>query len=150
MYVLVGLPGSGKSTFIDGSFHDEQPDVLVFDDYQSNAIANQPDPQWSRNRSPAIEALRAGQSVLISDVNYCRKPALDRVVSLMRDDVPGIDIELMYFANDPSSAEHNVRLRGRDELQRELKLIEALSKEYLPPEVAMPIVRGTAPLDERA
>ena len=143
LYVLIGLPGSGKSTFLRRIFHDERPDVLILDDYQANAIASQPDPQWSRNRPAAVEALRSGQPVLISDVTYCSRPALDRVTALMREEVPGIDIQLIYFANDPTSAEHNVRLRGRDGLERELELIEALSKNYQPPEDAMPIIRGT-------
>lgn len=63
----------------------------------------------------------------------------------MREDVPGIDVELIYFANDPSSAGHNVRLRGREGWSRELELIADLSKDYQPPEDAMPIIRGTPP-----
>jgi predicted kinase len=138
------LPGSGKTTFIRESFQVEHPEVLIFDDYQANAVASQPDPQWSRNRSAAVEALRAGRSVLITDVSYCRRLALDRVRSLMREEVPGVDIEIIYFANDPSSAEHNVRIRSREGLIRELELIVDLSTDYEPGVDAMPIVRGTS------
>lgn len=143
LHVLIGLPGSGKTTFLKQRFQIEHPEVIVFDDYQANAIVDLPDPQWSRNRADAIEALRSGRDVLVSDVNYCRSAVLERLVDLMRIDVPGVEVELIYFANDPASAIHNVRLRGREGHLREIELIRDLSKGYAPPRDAMQIVRGT-------
>lgn len=147
LFVLVGLPGSGKSTYLQGPFQVDHQDVLVLDDYQAHAVANSPDPQWSRNRRAAIDALRDGQSVIISDIAYCHPAALEQIVDLMKRDMPGIDIELIYFANDPCSAKHNVRLRGRQNVDRELGLIEVLSLDYRPPDDAIPIIKGSTPSD---
>jgi hypothetical protein len=144
LYVLIGLPGSGKTTFLQERFRVDHPEVLVLDDYQANAIADHPDPSWSRNRATAVAALKNGQAILISDVTYCRPTTLERQIRLMQEDVPGIDIELIHFSNDPVSAEHNLRLRAREQVVRELRLIHDLSKGYLPPADAMPIVRGTS------
>ncbi|CUR54377.1 AAA family ATPase [Nocardioides sp.] len=138
LHVLIGLPGSGKSTFLRERFQVSHPEVAIFDDYQAHAIADQSDPQWSRNRPSAIETLRGGTPVLVSDISYCRASAIDRLVSLMRQDVPGVEIDLIYFANDPEAAAHNVRLRGRDQCEREIQLIREFSADYRPPASAMP------------
>lgn len=74
--------------------------MLILDDYQANAIANLPDPQWSRNRTAAVAAMQDGRSVLVSDISYCRPDVHARLLELMRQDVPGVDIESMYFEND--------------------------------------------------
>ncbi|MXG92061.1 AAA family ATPase [Nocardioides flavescens] len=150
LFAPVGLPGSGKSTYLQTHFDVERQDVLVLDDHQANAIANSPDPQWSRGRGAATDALRDGRSVVISDVAYCHAAALERLVDVMKQDVPGVDVEVTYFANDPCGAKHNVRLGGRRTMDRELGLIDLLSPDYRPPDDAMPIVRGSAPSAEGA
>jgi hypothetical protein len=67
---------------------------------------------------------------------------MGRLLEQMCDDLPGLVVEVLGFENDPESAAHNVRLRGRDSVERELKLIDQLSEVYVPPTDAMPITRG--------
>jgi len=138
LHILIGLPGSGKTTWME-AYGAENPDHLLVDDYQKEAIAHCSDPQWSRHFGSVVEALETGREVLVSDIAFCQSSSLHNFVLLMKGRANDPPIVLHYFENNPQACKANVKARGRDGWMAEAAKVDELSSQYDPPSDAMPV-----------
>ena len=138
---LVGLPGSGKSSFL------KQRAEVVFDDFHAGAFRDSPAFTASRCYLPLRDALQRGDDCIVADIAFCtveRLQAAHNGVRLLREGL-GIDLNIahLYFANDANACRHNVVHRFSREPRRdylaELRNIDELGKFYHPPTNCMPV-----------
>jgi hypothetical protein len=139
--ILVGLPGSGKTTFL------KQRAEKAFDEFHGGAFRDSPAFTASRCYQELKDELHSGRDCIISDIAYCasdRLRAAENGLNLLAHEL-GIELEIrhLYFANDADACRHNVihrfsREPGRDYLG-ELRNIDAFSKSYDPPSSCIPV-----------
>ncbi len=103
---LVGLPGSGKSSFL------KQRAEVVFDDFHAGAFRDSPAFTASRCYLPLRDALQRGDDCIVADIAFCtveRLQAAHNGVHLLGEGL-GIDLKIahFYFANDANACRHNV------------------------------------------
>ena|SRR5260370_41561893 len=129
LIVVVGLPGSGKTTIMK-SLKQAGRVNEIFDDYQAGTTGDVKDPRSSRYYSSLLAALRAGKAAAVSDVRYCVHAELHRFLAAVLAEIPEVELELYYFENDPEQCRKNIIKRERhiETVERELKLV----KEYAP------------------
>ena len=146
--IVIGLPGSGKTTYLVSNFQ-KLPGTLVCDDFHAQADSNSEDLERSRHFEEMKKALATGRSVVIADIAYCSTRRLDKVESQIKELAGqlGIDfgIKRLYFENDPTSCRRNLVKRRRGESQKlELSLLGGLSRIYVIPPGAevLPVVVG--------
>lgn len=133
--VIVGLPGSGKSTLME-ELRDSHPG-RPGDDFMIGVQG--PDEEKSISDSPRyhelIEDLRESKSCAISDIIFCRKAFRQAIARTVRETLPEISLRWIFFENDPAQCLENIRRRGKD-ASREEEYLNKLSPEYeVPPEV---------------
>jgi len=145
--ILIGLPGSGKSTYLAQHLSD-YPDS-AFDDFHGGSSDNSTAFKKSRHYDSLCRKLRDGKNCIISDIEYCRANRLADAEEGLRaaagDLGIGIEIKRLYFANDPDACRHNVVHRfgctGRRDYIAELSKIDDLSSSYqCPSDGCIPVV----------
>lgn len=88
--LIVGLPGSGKSHYATTRLRD----VEYFHDIRHPAYANDD----SRNVHGVINWLLEGGDCVAEDVSFCVPEAREELLAEIRERVPGVEIEVIYFA----------------------------------------------------
>lgn len=134
--IVTGLPGSGKTRLLARS---AVPGVLIVDDIKR------------RPRVPAIgfvgvrgfwrvvaHALRGGVA-MIADVDFCRSPARRDAERWLRLLAPGVDVQWVFFRNDPSRCRRNVLRRDASARREALRRIEDYAAAYRPPHPVRPV-----------
>jgi hypothetical protein len=128
--VLIGLPGSGKTTYIDNHFKD----VRIFDDFQKDAKDNSSVFEKSRNYLPLVKAFIDGKDCVIADIAFCDPKNLTIVAESLKEIADvfelNIKVDYLFFKNDPQKCKINATDRGRFKHPDELKKIDELSKIY--------------------
>jgi len=128
--VIVGLPGAGKTTYIEANFRDAK----IFDDFHKGAKDDSPLFEKSKNYLPLIKALIEGNDCVISDVEFCRQNNLEIVIKNLEEIATAFDLniktELLAFENNPEKCKINAVARGRAHHPAELKKIDDLAKIY--------------------
>ncbi len=128
--VVVGLPGSGKSTYIK-SLVETNPQLSVYDDYQGEAYDNDHDPRLSKHFGSLASDLKQAKHVVVSDIRYCVPYELNSFLAAILSVVPNVRIELKYFENNPKACRQNILARNREErVDKELELLDKLSDSY--------------------
>ena len=134
--IIVGLPASGKTTYIENHLKGAK----VFDDFHKDAKNNSPFFEMSINYLPLIRALLNGGKCVIADVEFCRPGNLDIVVQKLKEIEVifnlNIEIDHLFFENDAKKCKINALERGRAHHPEELAKIEELTKIYRIPEGA--------------
>lgn len=131
--IIVGLPGSGKSTYIK-ALVEADSHLSVYDDYQGEAYDNDSDPRLSKHFGPLVSDLKRAKSVVVSDIRYCVPHELNVFLGAVLSVAPDVRIELKYFENNPEACEKNILARNReDRVEKELELLEKLSSGYVVP-----------------
>jgi hypothetical protein len=133
---LVGLPGSGKTTFVQEF---AKRGGTCFDDYKSRANHNSSRFDDSRYFAELVTSLAASRDCVISDIDFCRAEARNEAVTLLHRHVPGVEVEWRCYENAPDQCRLNVLQRSRNSLQSDLQAIEKYAKVYAYPNGCTPI-----------
>jgi hypothetical protein len=139
--LIAGLPGSGKTTHLCQMLQDGW---LPFDDYKAEAFEDCSKFGSSRKFLPLISALRSGLRCAVADIDFCRTESRDEAESLLSATVPGLKLRWLFFENDSSACEANIRSRDRRQLQIELGNLHRYSNSFEIPQGAevLPVSRN--------
>ncbi len=141
--LIIGLPGSGKSTYIE-QHQNVFNDFVICDDYHKSALQKSRAFKDSVYYADVRNALILGKSVVMADIAWCKSERLDMVISGLRGLLKELKInpllEFLYFENNPEVCKRNAIHRGRKErIDRELEFIDEISKQYRIPNDIVPI-----------
>jgi RNase adaptor protein for sRNA GlmZ degradation len=125
--LLAGLPGSGKSTYLK-KLKDEG--WLDFDDFKAGAIGNSSAFRNSALFEKLLLALRSGNSCVVADIDFCKSASRAEAETVLLDEIPGVEIRWLFFANDEPACEENVRRRNSKSLGTNLKKLREYSAVY--------------------
>jgi tRNA splicing ligase len=145
--LIAGLPGCGKTTYLCQMFKDGW---LVFDDYKALAFRDCSKFRDSRKFRALVSALRDEVRCVVADINFCKEESRQEAESDLLTEIPDVMFSWLFFENDPSACETNIRSRNRPCLQRELGYLREYSASYHVPQgaVVIPVwqksLQGTA------
>ena len=111
---IIGLPGSGKSTLIEHYKSHPFIDYKIYDDWMTwtwddkgkEFIADV-------NYEELLETLTQGNSTIISGIEFCNNEFLHKSEYYLKSQFPNITIKRVYFENNPSKSESNIRYRDK-------------------------------------
>ena len=131
--IVVGLPGSGKTTYLEKKLESGEIDAF-YDDYQKGAPEDdKSNPEKSPNFRALSSDIEAGRRVALADIRYCVPEELDIIQAVVKQEWPELVIVTRFFENNIEACKHNVRLRARpDYVDAELQFIDEHSPEYKP------------------
>ncbi len=125
--LIAGLPGCGKTRYLSELCRDGW---LVFDNFKAHAFDDCSAFRKSRNFPALILALRNGVKCVAGDIDFCRTESRAEAESVLRAEVPGVEIGWRYFANGKKACKANIISRNRPSLNEELKTLDDLSACY--------------------
>lgn len=114
--IVVGLPGSGKTTYMSQSNFN---DYIKFD----NIFAH-PD-----GTSKFLETVNDGKSAIVSDIQFCKSSTLQKFISKIPE---GIVVNYHYFSNNPAQCKKNAITRNGRHLVQQLDFIDSHTANYNP------------------
>lgn len=118
---VAGLPGSGKSTYLNRL----SKDWVVLDNMNTD---------WDGSIQRIKDAWNAKQRVAVSDIMFTLDDWRRKLFNALHK-----PIRWVYFENNPEQCRKNCEFRGRKSLARELEMIQWLSPNYDPPIEALPV-----------
>ena len=125
--LLVGLPGSGKTTIgtqLTNKYKLEQKDVVFIDDI-GKITGNAEELLIEIDKKNTYDVL------IISDVFFCQKEILKKAIQLLIKLFPSYMIECLFFENNIKKCLNNVKKRSEQGDDRKVdELIKQLSKKY--------------------
>lgn len=141
--LIAGLPGCGKTTHLCQMFSDGW---LVFDDFKARAFNDCSKFRESRKFRALTNALRDDIKCAVADIDFCRTEARHEAEHELLVEVPGVRHGWIFFENDPSACEENIRSRNRTCFENELGYLLNYSPSYNIPQdaVVFPISRKSA------
>lgn len=118
---IIGLPGSGKSTFIK----QYENDAVIIDDPKKKDIVNIQETEW----------------LIISDPNFCNKQTLNNAKKYLENKFSNLYFEYIYFENDVENCINNIN--HRNERMNAIYDVIILSKKYVVPnnEIILPVYK---------
>lgn len=130
--MLVGLPGSGKTTLGNRMIGDDgvqlpDPNTIFLDDITVIGGIDE-----------LNEAIAFGwENIIVSDVFLCRPIDRDKAIRWLEKNAVGYEVEWIYFENAPDKCRENVRRRNAGGDPRKVsELINELTKFYVIPKGA--------------
>lgn len=136
LFMVIGLPGAGKSSLIDHKLRQTVTGLCIHD-FHDNAIGDSHEVKKSRHFLALVEALKAGHNSIISDIEFCRPLRREQVVTTLREELPLLEVEYHCFRNQPDLCVENVKARKSSSVEEELRKLKELSKEYVLPSGAI-------------
>ncbi|MFZ3009952.1 MAG: AAA family ATPase [Candidatus Microsaccharimonas sp.] len=133
--IVIGLPGSGKTTYIN-NLADQNSQLSIYDDYQGEAYNNDSDPRLSKHFGELVGNLKKAKNVIVSDIRYCIPHELNVFLGTVLSAAPNVRIELKYFENNPEACRKNILFRNRENrVDQELELLNKLTSGYVLPSI---------------
>ena len=133
LIIVIGLPGSGKTTYIKSLMETDQQ-ISVYDDYQGKSYNKDHDPLLSKHFGSLVSDLRQAKRVVVSDIRYCVPHELNTFLAAILSSAPDVRINLKYFENNPEACKQNILARSREgRVEKELELLSKLSSGYIVP-----------------
>src|ERR1039457_2222600 len=91
--ILIGLPGSGKTTYLEQKYPVHKRNCC-FDNFHENSLDNTGTFTQSRHFETLKQLLRDGINCLISDIEYCRTKRLQDAEQSLKVLAQGLGIEI--------------------------------------------------------
>lgn len=130
LMIVVGLPGSGKSTWCRAVA--ARTGAQLMDDFKSRA----PDLVFRNSLKipDLIEAIASGRPCIVADIDFTRTDARRDAAGWLADQFPHIEPLWVFFANDPERCRINVLADTSRNTQARLREIEARAPIFrIPP-----------------
>lgn len=149
LYLIVGLPGSGKSHYIKILQKHKQVRYGIHDYYAGRIRNGVVTPSRSNFHDKLMDAIDAGENIAVADILFIsdmiREEFIEYVKSL-RDD---IEIHIVAFTNDPESCLRNIEARmQRKEIfnekyyQQFVEYISEATKGYDPTKLECELIQA--------
>lgn len=137
--VIAGLPGCGKTTYLDQL---SKESWRTFDDFKANAYQNSPQFQKSRKYAALQAAIRDNSRCAVADIDFCKPESRAEAQAVLRAEFPSIELGWRFFANDLIACERNIRRRSRASIEADLRKLYEYSAQYTIPEgmVVLPVL----------
>lgn len=129
--MLAGLPGCGKTRYLDDL---RRRGWRVFDDFKAKAIDNSSQFDKSRQFENLVACLRAGHRCAVADIDFCKNESRAEAGNALRALLPDLEIRWCFFPLDERACEENIRRRGRDSLEEDLRKLRDYSRVYSIPD----------------
>lgn len=107
---------------------------VVADDFMKDSRNNSRDFRKSMHYDRLINALREGESCVVSDIRFCKRSDLEEFIGVVCSPLERVELCMVYFENNPVACKRNVRKRKRDSADGECKKIDELAHDYTVPE----------------
>ena len=112
--LIIGLPGSGKSTLIE--YYKSHPfiDYNIYDDWME-WVHDDKENDFSAdlNYSNLIQDIEQGLNIIIAGVRFCNNEFLHKSEYYLKSQFPHLKINKIYFENDPIKSETNITYRDK-------------------------------------
>lgn len=133
LLLIAGLPGCGKTTYVDRF---KEKGWRDFDDFKDRARNNSPGFRDSRHYEALLAALGEGRKCVVADIDFCRSEARTEADLVLREDAPAVRSAWGFFENSPERCEVNIRRRNRPSLEMDLRKMRQYSIVYQIPDEA--------------
>jgi RNase adaptor protein for sRNA GlmZ degradation len=125
--LIAGLPGSGKTTYLKAL---QQEGWLVFDDFKANAY-NDSSVFWhSQNYEALLMVLREGQKCVVVDIDFCKTESRHEADTALREQIPDLKLNWLFFENDFEACQANVRRRASRSIEDNLRAVNEYHALY--------------------
>ena len=110
--IIIGLPGSGKSTLINSKINSASyRNYLVYDDW-GKIFYGEKDIFTNESRYEELKQnLINGNSCILSCIFFCKFEYLKLTESTILSIAPNIKITKIYYENNPQNCEFNIKYR---------------------------------------
>ena len=117
LIIVIGLPGSGKTTFCQDMTNNG---YLIFDDFISHFFNGE-----------LIESLSAGNKLCICDPRLCIYDIFLRYMTIFEKYINKDNIQLVLFENNPKQCCLNIEIRNDNTVKKQInQTIVTYSKIY--------------------
>jgi predicted kinase len=138
--IVIGLPGSGKTTYIKNN-SEKFEDAVICDDYDKSTDTHRHSHIFKDSvyYDDLKSALLNGKNVVLADIVWCKAEARENlknnIEEMLKELKIKVKIAFLYFENNPVACKKNVlkRKRSKEKIDRELKLINEWSPQYIVP-----------------
>ena len=129
---VVGLPGSGKSTWIEQQA--QGTDALVIHDFKARSHNDDPAFHSSRHLPELIAAVESGRNSFIADIDFCRTASRNEAAAFLARAFPGVKVQWVFFEKNVAACQANARRDIDRRAQDRLAKIAEFGPQYQIPE----------------
>lgn len=144
--IVGGLPGSGKSKWLE-QIQRETPTLgVVVPDYKRDSIGHRLEMEFSKQHDDLIRSLREGKDCVIADVVFVCADKRNEIEKIVRREVPDVIITWNVFENNWRQCIRNLvdgdsddsRCCGRIKLVLDLREMHSVPRGVAPKPVYRP------------
>mgnify|MGYP003676330030 CR=1 FL=1 len=113
--LIIGLPGSGKTTLINKLQGEPRGEYLVYDDWMEWTYDNKDRNEFNADirYGEVVENLNNFKDAIISCINFCDHKFLCNAEYYLQSQFPNLEIKRIYFENNLKSSILNIKYRDK-------------------------------------